>query len=239
MPKNQANRLGFLLFQRFYKGSIINLSTTLYLIRHGESEGNRLSTFLGHTDLPLTERGKMQADVTAGYLKEQNFCPKSIYSSDLTRAHSTAESTAKLLDMPIIKDIGLREINAGEWEGQRFEVIADKFAESYNVWLQNIGRACCDGGESVAELQARVVSTITRIADKHRDEVIFIFTHATPIRVFAAHCMNKTPDEIKNIPWASNASVTKATYSDGIFKLIEYGKDDFMGELVTRFSKNV
>ena len=215
------------------------MSTTIYLIRHGESEGNKLSTFLGHTDLPLTEHGKKQADVTAEYLKRQNFRPSAIYSSDLIRAHSTAESTAKLLNMPITKDIGLREINAGEWEDQPFELIADKFAESYNVWLQNIGRARCDSGESVAELQARIVSTITRITDKHKDEVIFIFTHATPIRVLAAHCMNKSLDEVKDIPWVTNASVTKVSYDNGIFNLVEYGKDDFMGDLITRLSKNV
>ena len=181
----------------------------------------------------------MQADVTAKYLKEQNLRPTAIYSSDLIRAYSTAESAAELLGMPIAKDMGLREINAGEWEGQPFEFIADKFDKSYNVWLQNIGRARCDGGESVAELQARIVSTITRIADKHKDEIIFIFTHATPIRVWAAHCMDKSLDEVKDIPWVTNASVTKVTYGNGVFNLIEYGKDDFMGDLVTRLSKNV
>lgn len=215
------------------------MSTAIYIIRHGESEGNKLATFLGHTDLDLTQHGKMQADVTAEYLYKQNLSPAAIYSSDLKRAYSTAESTAKLLGMPIIKDKALREIHAGNWENVKFDVIADKFQNSYKCWLENIGHARCDGGESVAELKERVVSAIARIAENHKDEVIFIFTHATPIRVFAAHCMNKPLSQIKNIPWATNASVTKAIYENGIFTLVEYSRDDFMGTLITKFPENV
>ena len=215
------------------------MSTTIYIVRHGESEGNKLKTFLGHTDLNLTPHGKKQADITAEFLFKQQLFPAAIYSSDLARAYSTAASTAKLLCLPIIKDSGLREIHAGEWEGLKFDVISDKFNAGYKCWLENIGLAKCDGGESVSDLKDRVVATITRLAAKHNDEVIFIFTHATPIRVFAAHCMNKTLDEIKNIPWATNASVSKAIYENGIFTLAEYSRDDFMGDYVTGFPKNV
>jgi len=215
------------------------MSTTVYLIRHGESEANNLTMFAGHIDVELTAQGKKQADVTAEYLEKQNFRPSAIYSSDLTRAYSTAESIAKRLNMPIVKNEGLREINAGEWEGVKFDELIKKFKGSYSVWLENIGRSHCDGGESVAELQKRVVSTVATLADKHKNEVIFVFTHATPIRVLAAHCMNKSLDEVKDIPWATNASVSKFIYDNGGFELVEYGRDDFMGELITKFASNV
>ena len=215
------------------------MAATIYLIRHGESEANNLTMFAGHIDVALTARGKEQANITANYLKKQNFCPTAIYSSDLTRAYSTAESTAKLLNMPVVKERGLREINAGKWEGVKFSELTEKFKDSYSVWLENIGLACCEGGESVAELQKRVVLTVSKLADKHNNEVIFIFTHATPIRVLSAHCMNKPLDEIKDVPWATNASVTKVIYNNGVFELVEYSRDDFMGELVTKFASNV
>ena len=46
------------------------MSTNLYFIRHGESEGNKIRAFLGHTDLDLTEKGHSQAQNTAEFLKD-------------------------------------------------------------------------------------------------------------------------------------------------------------------------
>lgn len=212
------------------------MSTTIYLIRHGESEGNLHNTFLGHTDLSLTKKGIAQAQMTAEYLK--NIKADAIYSSDLKRAFETAECTANLLNMPIIKNQSLREIYAGKWEGMPFLEIGNTYKDSFDIWQNNFGRAVCDGGESVEQLKQRFVTAVTDIAKAHHGETVFIFTHATPIRLFAAHCLKKSIDEYKDIPWSANASVTKAVY-DGSFRLIDYGKADFMGDLVTRFSSNI
>ena len=73
------------------------MKTTIYLIRHGESQGNAVRAFLGHTNLDLTKKGHDQAECTAKYLK--NIHADVIYSSDLLRAYSTAEHTAKIKGM--------------------------------------------------------------------------------------------------------------------------------------------
>ena len=104
--------------------------------------------------------------------------------------------------------------------------------------MTNIGRACPTGGESVLHLQARVLTELTRIAEQHDGQSVLIFTHATPIRTFAAHCAGKTPDTLREIPWMSNASVTHAVYENGKFTMVEYSRDDFMGDLVTVLAKN-
>jgi hypothetical protein len=57
--------------------------------------------------------------------------------------------------------------------------------------------------------------------------------------VFAAHCLKKTPDTIVEVPWASNASVTKVKFEDETFTLLDYSIDHFMGELSTRLPKGV
>lgn len=213
------------------------MSTTLYLIRHGESEGNRRRAFLGHWDLPLTEKGREQAQRTAAFLADQK--PDVIYSSDLLRAYQTAEATATLLGMPIGKEPLLREIFAGEWENLLFDDIMKTYPESYRVWQEDIGNARPNGGESVLELQRRVTEVITRLAEKHDNQTMFLFTHATSIRVFTAHVLGKSQEEIGEIPWASNASVSIFSYDGSKFTLIEYGKDDFMGDVSTRLPSNV
>ena len=213
------------------------MSTQIYLIRHGESEGNKRRAFLGHTDLDLTETGHSQAQNTAEFLKDID--ADVIYSSDLKRAYSTALHTAKMKKLDIVKSKNLREIYAGEWENGLFCDLEKNFKESYKVWLGNIGRTKCDGGESVEELQLRIVDEITRIAEENEGNTVLIFTHATPIRVFKGFCDGCSLDEIKDIPWATNASVTHARYDGGRFEILEYGIDYFQGKDKTVLPGNV
>jgi len=215
------------------------VSTTIYMIRHGESEANERDAFLGHHDLPLTATGRKQANMTADFLAGHVQRPDVIYSSDLSRAYQTAMATAERVQMPIITDQGLREINAGLWENVTFAELREKFSKSFGIWQENIGIAQCDGGESVKQLQTRVVAAITRIAKAHENSVVFLFTHATPIRIVAAHCLGKPLEELKTVPWAANASVTKVVFDGQSFSLAEYSRDDFMGDLVTRLAKGV
>ncbi len=211
--------------------------THIYFIRHGESQGNARNAFLGYTDLDLTAKGEEQAQATAGYL--QTLKVDAVYASDLLRAYHTAQATAKILGLAVVKDERLREIYCGEWENQPFAVLEERYKESYGVWRNNIGLAQTDGGESVAQLQERIVSAVTDIAKQNVGKTVLVFTHATPIRCFAGYCEKKSLAELKDVPWASNASVTHAVYKDGTFTLVEYSKDDFLGEIKTKLPHNV
>ena len=209
------------------------MTTRIFLMRHGESKANEKNAFGGHTDLELSEKGHLQAQKTAEYLKD--IPVDVIYSSDLLRAYHTAEYTAKKKDMQIIKNAKLREMYAGEWEDVAFSVVEQKYKEDYNTWVNNIGYACCTGGESVEQLQVRIVNEVEKLIKENEGKTIFIFTHATPILALVAAWSNKSKDEMKDIPWAKNASVTMAEYEDGIIRKIDY-KDDFLNELVTEIS---
>jgi len=209
------------------------MKTRVFLVRHGESKANERSVFGGHTDLDLTERGHLQAQKAADYLKDIPI--DVIYASDLLRAYHTAEYTAKQKGMQIIKNINLREIYGGEWEDVAYSTLEQKYKKEYGIWLHNIGCACCTEGESVEQLQERIVAEVEKIIRKNEGKSILIFTHATPIRVLVAAWCNKTKEEIKDVPWASNASVTMAEYEDGLVQKIEY-TDAFLEGLVTALS---
>ena len=211
--------------------------TTLYLIRHGESQANEKDVFIGHTDLELTDLGKKQAEITAGYLK--NITPDVIYSSDLKRAYATAEATAKRHGMEIFIEPGLREIYAGSWEYVPFARLETQCPETYGIWCKDVANARCDDGESVAEVYSRVSKTIRQIAQRHPDSTVFIFSHATPVRTFAVYSMGKSVAALPELPWPSNASVTRVTFDGEDFNLLEYSTDHFMGDLATRLPDNV
>lgn len=209
----------------------------IYLIRHGESKANALNLFLGHGDLDLSERGIEQAKLTAKFLK--NLPIDAIYSSDLLRAYHTAEQTSILTGVPIIKDKSLREIDCGEWDFMPFDEIRVKYKKSFDTWYSDVANARCDGGESVAEVQERIVKAITKIADQNPDKTVLIFSHATSIRCFVGYLTGKGVHGVQEIPWANNASVTEVEYLDGKFKLIKYGRDDFLKDLSTGLPNDV
>lgn len=213
------------------------MKTIIYLVRHGQSVGNLHDQFIGHTDIALTELGRQQARMAAQYLKD--IPVDAIYSSDLSRAYETALETARLKNMPVTKTAGMREIYGGQWETVNFPSLRARYAKDFSVWCDDFGNACCTGGESVKQLQTRIVSEVRRIAEENRGKAVMIFCHATPIRVFRAHCDGADTAAMGAIPWASNASVTHVEYENGQFRLVQYSIDHFMGDLVTALPEDV
>lgn len=207
------------------------METNLYLIRHGESKANEINAFLGHGDLDLTALGLKQAKLTALFLDGVH--ADAIYSSDLKRAYHTSLETAKRKNLPVTTSKNLREIGAGKWDFMPFKDIGKFYPDSFSVWRNDLGNARPDGGESVKELQARFVAEVERIAKAHDGKTVFIFAHATPVRVFSAFAKGVPLENIESLPWPSNASVTHIVYENGKFKLLEYSMDYHLGELVT------
>ena len=186
--------------------------TKFIVIRHGESLGNAKWVFLGHTDWDLTETGYKQAEKTADYLDGMKI--DAIYSSDLMRAYNTVLPIAKRRNMEIIKSEKLREIYAGEWEGMVYTDIEEKYPENHSVWMNDIGNAVCNGGESVKELQIRIKTELERIAKENPNKTICIGTHATPIRTMLCEWNGLPITETKSFSWVQNASVTIVNYND-------------------------
>ena len=212
--------------------------TTILLIRHGESEANREGFFAGQNDVKLLDKGLMQAEATAQFIKK-SYKVDRIYSSDLIRAYDTALAVSRATGLPVSCDERLREIYSGLWQGMRFDDIIRDFGESYGVWLRDIGNAVCDGGESVRQLGERVMAALTDIAVKNDGSTVVIATHATPIRAMQCIVSGLDLGEMRNIPWVSNASVTELIFEDGKFHLGKVGQDVHLSGLRTVFPSNV
>lgn len=210
--------------------------TTLIFVRHGQSESNLAKVFTGQGDTELTALGKEQAARTAEYLKR--FPIFRIYASDLQRTMETAAPTARVHGLQIIPNKELREIFAGEWEGKTYDEIRQTYGESYRNWLEDLGKAHPEGGESVLNLYQRVNAEIDRLIKLHRGECIAVFSHATPARALACKWFGYAPEDMAKVPWATNASVSVAEYGDdGSFRVVQYGYDEHQGNTATRFPK--
>ena len=211
--------------------------TTLILIRHGESEANRQGVFAGQINPDLQNRGLKQAELTAKYITD-NYKVDKIYSSDLQRAYKTATCLADILGMEVTTEKNLREINAGKWEGMKFDDLVLKYEKDYNIWLSSISDAVCPEGESVRQMGERVIAALTKIAEENHGKTVVIATHGTPIRAMQSFARCASFDEIKNIPWVSNASVSVFEYNDNTWKEIMVSEDKHLAELKTVLPQN-
>ena len=207
------------------------MKTKLLIIRHGQSLGNAGKRFLGHTDLDLTPHGYEQAEKLTEYLKNEKI--DKVYSSDLIRAYHTVLGIAKQRGLEVIRDSRLREIYAGKWENKSYDELYVDFAEDYRLWKTDIGNSKCTDGETVMDLQKRIVGAVTEIAESNPGKTVCIGTHATPIRVFYSYVSNIPSSGIKDVPWATNASVTTAIYENGKMRIESYGFNEFLGNTKT------
>lgn len=212
--------------------------TTVILIRHGESEANRRNVFAGHIDPDLEENGLLQAKLTAGYIAE-NYQVDAIYASDLTRAYKTALCLGELLGMPVTKVKGMREIHAGEWEGANFNDLVVKYPEEFGMWMKDLAKAKCPGGETVSELGTRIFDTLTGIAEKEAGKTVVVATHATPIRAMHSIVETGSVQGMVNVPWASNASLTVFAYENGTWELLEASVDGHLSDIKTALPDTV
>jgi probable phosphoglycerate mutase len=146
----------------------------VFLIRHGETEWSLNGRHTGVSDIPLTEKGREVARLWQPYAAAQTFAL--VLSSPLQRARQTCELAGLGAQAQIEAD--LREWDYGEYEGLTPQQIRTVQPD----WL--IFRDGCPGGESPAQIGARVDRVIARIRTAPGDVVAFAHGHV--LRVFAA-----------------------------------------------------
>ena len=210
----------------------------LLVVRHGESAANGKGFFAGQLDIPLSERGCLQAEKTAEWLFE-NYQVDKVYSSDLQRAFETGKRIAEKFGLKVEARKALREINAGEWQGKAFDELEKSYADGYSVWLKDIGRVQCPNGESVKDLYERIRTEVLRIVEENEGKTIVLAIHATPIRALCTFAMGRKIEEMKSVPWVSNASVTEIEVTDGTPSLRKFSVDEYLAGMQTSFPANV
>ena len=212
--------------------------TTLLIIRHGQSMGNLEDRFIGQTDSPLSPLGKTQAEITASYIAE-NYKIDKIYSSDLSRAFDTGKKLSEKTGAEITIDERLREIYAGEWEGLFFKNIIENYKEDFGLWMEDVGKSTCTGGESVKSVYNRAAEVLMEIAKENDGKVIAVTTHATVIRSMLCYINGIPAENMKESKtWVSNASVSVIKY-DGKFEIEAESFDKHLEGYITKLPEDV
>lgn len=158
----------------------------LLLARHGQSVLNAVRRFQGAQDVALSPLGVRQAEALGQAVQRRRIAH--VYASPLERARRTAEIAVAGLDLPMTLMDDLRELSLGEWEGCSVEEIRGQPGDPYAKWVRDPVGCPAPGGEPLAEVQARVLRAIARIASTHSDgETVLIVSHGGVISALLAH----------------------------------------------------
>ncbi len=152
----------------------------LVVLRHAESEWNPVGRYQGLLDPDLTDRGRRQAELLGEALKEEGISV--LYSSPLKRTYETAKIVASTLGLEVVKEDRVIEIDHGVWSGMLVEEVKERFADDFNMWLEEPHRVEFPEGESLGRVYERVKGFIEDIKGKHEGETVAVVSHTVPIR---------------------------------------------------------
>ena len=169
----------------------------LYLVRHGESEWNKLKKIQGQQDVSLTNKGIEQAKITGKRLMKEKI--QKIYSSDLKRAYDSAKIIGEILNVEVIPLKELREINFGIWEGLTEDIVKSKFNKEHEKWLKEPEKLKNEGAETIKELQERVMKGVNKIINQEKVDNILIVSHSAALKTIILGLLGMDLSYFKNL----------------------------------------
>jgi len=165
------------------------VETTLFLVRHGETDWQREKRLLGTRDVGLNADGVNQSQALVRALEPVEITE--VISSPLRRAVQTAEIIAGSRDTEVARDPRLIDVRLGRWEAAYHSALAAD--PEYQRFMADPLSERTAGGEHLGEVRDRAVSSIQQaLADNPSAENVAVVTHANVIRVLLAHYVGTT-----------------------------------------------
>jgi broad specificity phosphatase PhoE len=184
--------------------------TTFFLTRHAP-HGLVDAVLVGRMPgAGLDDNGREQARRVAGSLAEKGVTV--IQSSPQARARETAQPIGGRTGMPVEIAEAVDEIDVGAWTGKPFSALRDD--PLWQRWNRARGSARPPGGESMQELQTRVVQHLYRISSDRPDARVVVVSHAEVIRAALLHVLKLPLDDFWRIEIAPASISTLVIDSD-------------------------
>jgi len=158
--------------------------------------------------LHLSDEGRRQADAAARRLAS---LPKitALYASPLERARETAAAIGRTRGLAVRVERGLSELDVGAWTGRSLKRVARR--PEWRVVQRHPSGFRFPRGESFTEMQARIVSALARLVERHAGAVLVAVSHADPIKAAVAHALGAHLDLFQRIA-IGPASITAIAY---------------------------
>jgi 2,3-bisphosphoglycerate-dependent phosphoglycerate mutase len=192
----------------------------LVLIRHGESEWNRLNRFTGWKDVGLSEEGMTEAHRAGSMLKTEDRHFDCAYTSTLKRAHNTLDIILDELGqpkLPTIKAAALNERDYGELVGINKDEARKRWgAEQVHIWQRSYDIAP-PGGESLKDTASRVVPFFEKwiVPDLQDGKNVIVVAHGNSLRSLIMQLDRLSPDEVMQVEIATGVPLIYRLNADG------------------------
>lgn len=190
--------------------------TKIFLIRHGETEWNKIGKLQGSSDVDLSPEGIRQARLLAEHAPFKSV--DAIYSSDLTRALKTAEVLAEKFNLPVIKNSGLRETSFGTWEGRYLNDLAKENPQGFENFFTSPDKVRPPQGETFLQSQARIMNALNAIIADNEGKNIIVVSHGAAIRLIICAALEIPISKM----WAiaqHNMALNILNFADEIFSV--------------------
>jgi broad specificity phosphatase PhoE len=190
------------------------MTTTILLIRHGQTDWNAQGRWQGHLDVPLNAAGQAQAQALAQRLA--NWPIQAIYSSDLKRAAMTAVTLANALNQQPIFDPLWRERNLGDFAGLTTQESHQKYPD---IWAtQENGLVTPPNGEDWQSLRRRAVAAFEKVTTRHEGEMVAVISHGGTLANVIAHVLEIPDDRYGRFRLSGNTglSIVETTPQRGL-----------------------
>jgi len=200
------------------------MTTTILLIRHGETAWNAERRLQGHIDIALNPAGLAQAAALGQALADEPLM--AVIASDLSRAQQTAQAIAGLQGLPVQTDALLRERCYGAFEGLLYADIAARYPHEYAQWQARQIDAVMPSGERQAEsfrqFYTRSTDAIAEWAGRYVGQTIAIVAHGGVLECAYRAAVGMSLDSPRDFQ-VKNASVNRFSFTDGQLHLLHWG----------------
>jgi broad specificity phosphatase PhoE len=174
------------------------MTTMIILVRHGETEWNRIERFRGRFDVPLNANGVHQAQLTAQYIST-HWKPSAVYSSPLSRAFKTAQFIADASGLIPQAVPGLYDTNYGEWQGLTPAEVTKRWPDLMSAWRTAPQTVTLPQGESLANVRSRAMGAVNELVERHPEATIVLASHMDVIRLILLAMLDLENDHFRRI----------------------------------------
>ena len=180
------------------------MKNVLVLVRHGESEWNRLNMFTGWQDVDLTEEGVAEAHRAGAMLKAEGAHVDLAFTSLLKRAQNTLKIILSELDqdkLPIVFDAALNERHYGDLVGLNKDEARQRWGEEQvHLWQRSYDIAP-PGGESLKDTAARVLPFYTKriVPELQAGKNVILVAHGNSLRSLVMQLDRLSPEQVKEL----------------------------------------
>ena len=202
--------------------------THVVLVRHGETESNRLGVFRGRLDVPLNENGLAQAEGLAAALAGEPLV--AVHSSPLRRAWDTARAVAGRHGLAPVADEAFNNIDLGAWQGMEKTRIEREQPDLWRLWVTDPETLTLPGGETLASVRERSYRRTLELVREHEGHRFAIVTHRSVLKLLGGALLG-IGDPFWKL-YLDNAGYCVVAHENGGFVLLKWNESCHLKERV-------